>query len=236
MREVFPFHFMCRKTSGRPALFSHLCLEGVSQQFGSPPPRLKGVPRHRNPDHWVKPRDWFQPLHEAGRDTLNKMFGCTPLYPPGPGSFDPRGIQHLTSLLPWRKLSSFRFSQGFSFTLSMFWVARTPPCCLGSSGSVSAPSRTHGHRNYGDTTNSTTAPSILKFKYKKTYLHQWSTKLCTSTSTKIVQMLITYLHQNSTIADQVPAPKSCLNSHILWLENSDSNRLLYSCPSQPVSV
>ena len=34
MREVFPFHFMCRKTSGRPALFSHLCLEGVSHSMG----------------------------------------------------------------------------------------------------------------------------------------------------------------------------------------------------------
>ena len=114
MREVFPFHFMCRKTSGRPALFSHLCLEGVSHSMGLLVLGSRGSP--------VIAIQIIESNHAIGsslctrlvdRDTLNEMFGCTPLYPPGPGSFDPRGIQHLTSLLPWRKLSSFRFSQGF---------------------------------------------------------------------------------------------------------------------------
>ena len=124
--------------------------------------------------------------------------------------------------------SSFIFS-GFQNFLLMFWVAWTPLCCLGSSGSISVPSRTHPHKSYRGTTHSATAHFILKCKNSKKTKNKIPSPM-------YYKMLYKFLHQNNTNAAQKPSPNSYINSHIFWLENAANQRLLQSCSSQPVSV
>ena len=115
--------------------------------------------------------------------SLIKCLVALPGKTPGPGSFDPRGIQYLgpdssilqteAFFLEVRHLQVLRVSQ---FPLSYSRLLKPlliDLLCV--SGSVSAPSPTLGHAPYSDATKSTTASLIPNCCTVNMYLYLNST-------------------------------------------------------------